>query len=95
MKRIGTFIIMLLCGTILGSVHVVQASSIQVSSKLIVSRPGSSVSQGILGNALVPPPNPSPYGFHANSSKIKRQYMSQKSFRKSYPYNPNLFSTPC
>ncbi|MGR5992762.1 M9 family metallopeptidase N-terminal domain-containing protein [Bacillus paranthracis] len=90
MKRIGKIIIMLLCCTMLGSVHVVQANSIQVSSK----RPVSSVAQGMLGSSLVPPPNPSPYGFHVNSSKIKRQYMSQKLFQKPYPYTPNLFPTP-
>ena len=78
MKRISKIILMLLCCTMLGSIHVVQASSIQVSSKPIVSRPVSSVAQGMLGSSLVPPPNPSPYGFHVNSSKIKRQYMSQK-----------------
>ncbi|HDR8449197.1 TPA: collagenase [Bacillus cereus] len=94
MKRISKIIIMLLCCTMLGSVHVVQASSIQVSSKLIVSRPISSVAQGMLGSSLVPPPNPSPYGFHVNSSKIKRQYMSQKTFHKPYPYTSNLFPTP-
>lgn len=85
---------MLLCCTILGSVHVVQASFIQVSSKLMVSRPVSSVSQGMIENALVPLPNPSPYGFHVHSSKIKRQYMSQKPFQKPYPYTSNLFPTP-
>ncbi|WP_326275963.1 collagenase, partial [Bacillus tropicus] len=94
MKRINKIIIMLLCCTMLGSVHVVQASSIQVSSKPIVSRPVSSVAQGMLGSSLVPPPNPSPYGFHVNSSKIKRQYMSQKTFHKPYPYTSNLFPTP-
>ncbi|MGR5897581.1 M9 family metallopeptidase N-terminal domain-containing protein [Bacillus cereus] len=86
MKRIGKIIIMLLCCTMLGSVHVVQANSIQVSSK----RPVSSLAQGILGNASVPSPNPSPYGFHVNSSKIKRQYLSPK----PYLYNSNLFPTP-
>ncbi|MBG9518650.1 collagenase, partial [Bacillus thuringiensis] len=89
MKCIGKIIIMLLCCTMLGSVHVVQANSIQVSSK----RPVSSVAQDMLENALVPP-NPGTYGFHVNSSKIKRQYMSQKPFQKPYPYTPNLFPTP-
>ncbi|EJR62442.1 M9 family metallopeptidase N-terminal domain-containing protein, partial [Bacillus cereus] len=94
MKRISKIIIMLLCCTMLGSVHVVQASSIQISSKLIISKPVSSVAQGMLGNALVPPHNPSPYGFHVNSSKIKRQYMAQQPFQKPYLYTSHLFPTP-
>ncbi|PES12247.1 collagenase, partial [Bacillus anthracis] len=93
MKRIGKIIIMLLCCTILGSVHVVQANSIQFSSKLIISRPVNSLAHGMLRKALEPP-NLNPYGFHVHSSKIKRQYMSQKLFQKPYPYTSNLFPTP-
>lgn len=92
MKRIGKIIIMLLCCTMLGSVHVVQANSIQVSSK----RPVSSIAQEMLGNTLVlvSSSNPSPYDLHLHSSKIKRQYMSQKPFHKPYLYTSNLFPTP-
>ncbi|ANS51755.1 collagenase [Bacillus thuringiensis] len=93
MKRIGKIIIMLLCCTILSSVHVVQENPMQFSSKLSIPKAVRSVAQGMLGSALVPPSNPIPYDFNLHSSEIKRQYMSQDSFHKPYPYTSTLFST--
>ncbi|OQR53305.1 collagenase [Bacillus sp. CDB3] len=94
MKRIGKLIIMILCCTILGSANSVQASSILVSKETIPSEQFSVLPHNISRNALLLPFNQSQNTLHVNSSKMKRQYISQNPFYKPYPYTSSLFVTP-